>query len=100
MTAEGLVYAYNKLYQFLNLKNKPDLGLTIIVTPQWMFVATIYDAYHVENFRNDRDFPVYLDGFAYAGILNLQTVSKKWPATASSATLEHLPLTALKTQAS
>jgi hypothetical protein len=37
----GLKHAFEKLSSFLGLKNKPDLGLTIIVSPQWMFVATL-----------------------------------------------------------
>lgn len=29
--------------------------------------------------------PVYLDGFAYSGIMNIQTKSNGWPTTASAA---------------
>jgi hypothetical protein len=41
MNSNGLKYAFDKLSTFLGLKNKPDIGLTIIVSPQWMFVASI-----------------------------------------------------------
>ena len=72
LNVEGLLYAYNKLANFLNLRNNGDIGLTIIVTPSWMFVAQLTQPYHVESKRGQRDFPVYLDGLSYAGILNLQ----------------------------
>lgn len=74
MNANGLKYAFDKLSTFLGLKNKPDIGLTIIVSPQWIFVATLSQEYHVETKRGERDFPVFLDGFAFAGIMNLQTI--------------------------
>lgn len=41
LNVEGLCYAYNKLANFLNFRNKPDLGITIIVSPSWMFVAQL-----------------------------------------------------------
>ena len=53
--------------------------MTLIVSPNWMFLAQMVQPYHYEQ---DLDIPgadlengigVYLDGFAYAGILNLQT---------------------------
>lgn len=46
-----------------------------------MFVATMTGPY-IQN----KGMPVYLDGFAYAGLFNIQTVEKEWPATAG---LEH-----------
>lgn len=41
MNPEGLQYGYKKLFNFLGLGNKPEVGLTLIVAPQWMFMATI-----------------------------------------------------------
>ena len=29
--------------------------------------------------------PMYLDGFAFLGLVNLQTIEKNWPETAGSA---------------
>lgn len=49
----------------------------MIVTPKWMFVATITGPYTKHN-----DVPVYVDAYAYCGILNVQTTMKVWPATA------------------
>lgn len=81
LNADTLKYGYKKIYNFLQLNRTPDAGLTLILTPQWMFVAPIYEPYHRERFLEDlanKDLeggiPVYLDGFAYAGILNIQPV--------------------------
>lgn len=41
MTSDGLQSAYRKLSSFLLLKEKLDMGVTCIVTPNWMFLATI-----------------------------------------------------------
>jgi hypothetical protein len=41
MSSDGLQLGYRKIVQFLSLKEQPELGVTIIVTPQWMFVSTI-----------------------------------------------------------
>lgn len=49
MTIEGLKYAYNKLYSFLGLKSNPDVGLTVIVAPQFMFACPIGQPYHTET---------------------------------------------------
>ena len=75
---EGLTYGYKRMYQFLDFKeDKKQFGLTIIVTPKWMFLAAINQPYHNETKLNipghdiDGGVPVYLDGFAYAGVINL-----------------------------
>jgi hypothetical protein len=39
LNVDGMVYAYQKLATFLNLRNLTDVGITIIVSPSWMFVA-------------------------------------------------------------
>ena len=70
MAAEGLKYAFKKIAEFLRLPEMAPhgVGLTVIVTPVWMFVAILNDPYHVEP---ETELPLYLDGFAYAGIYNL-----------------------------
>ena len=54
-------------------------GVTLIVTPVWMFLGVISQPYHVDP---NTEIPLYLDGFAYAGIMTLQEVNQVWPATA------------------
>ena len=78
LTEEGLVYGYNKCMGFLRLKQRPEIGISVIVAPKWMFVAVLSGPYtHTKDEQ-----PVYLDGFAFAGLVSLQTVTSKWPATA------------------
>jgi len=39
---DGLTYGYKRMFAFLELTEEQlALGLTIIVTPQWMFLATV-----------------------------------------------------------
>ena len=52
--------------------------MTVLVTPKWFFVAVLTQPYT----RAPTGFPVYLDGFDFAGLLSLQTAEKTWPATA------------------
>ena len=47
-TVEGLRYVYGKLYSFMNLSDNADIGITLILTPNWMFLAPIYQPYHKE----------------------------------------------------
>lgn len=54
-----------------------EAGLTIIVSPNWMFVATLTGPYTRHNGH-----PVYVDPYAYVGIMNIQNTVKVWPATA------------------
>lgn len=54
-----------------------DVGVTVIVTPKWLFVATLTGPYTYNH-----GMPVYIDGYAYTGIINVQDVEKVWPATA------------------
>lgn len=78
LTEGGLVYGYNKAMNFLRLKERPDVGITVIITGSWMFVGLLTGPYTI----NTSGCPVYLDGFSFAGLVSLQTVDKKWPATA------------------
>lgn len=77
LKAEPLISTYRKIYTLLNLEHHVDVGITIIVTPKWMFVATLTGPY-----TEFAGMPVYLDGYAYTGILNVQITEKVWPATA------------------
>lgn len=61
----------------LGLDRLPEVGVTIIVTPKWMFVATLTGPY-----THHQGMPVYIDGYAYTGIINVQNTEKDWPATA------------------
>jgi len=78
LTEEGLAYGYNKCATFLRLKERPDIGLTLIVGPKWMFVSVLAGPYT----KNSSGNPVFLDGFSFAGLVSLQTVTSEWPATA------------------
>lgn len=84
LTEGGLVYGYNKAMNFLRLKDRPDVGLTCIVTGRWMFVGILTAPYTT----NSNGHPVYLDGFSFSGLVSLQTVEAKWPATAGLETHE------------
>lgn len=46
LSSDGLIYGYKRMFGFLGLADKPHLGLTVIVTPKWMFLASIQEAYH------------------------------------------------------
>jgi hypothetical protein len=87
MNQDGLFFAYKKMFGFLGLNHHRNYGITLIVSPNWMFLGQIEQPYHLEK---DLDVPganledgigIYLDGFAHAGILNLQTQVQKWPET-------------------
>jgi hypothetical protein len=71
-----------------------------------MFLGALEQPYHKED---QLDVPgrgleggvgVFLDGFAYSGIINLQEVSQVWPATAGVGFEAHEALAALHTQSS
>ena len=99
MTSDGLMAAYRKITNFLGFKDKLDMGVTCIVTPNWMFVATIQGPYHTQLDADDREIPVYHDGFSYAGIVNIQNIEQAWPATAGIGHQQHGILDSLKKQA-
>lgn len=82
LKADSLTAGFNKCYSYLNLDNHPgiiinpitlpiDVGLTLVVTPRWMFVATLTRPYTYHQ-----GMPVYVDGYAYTGILNVQVTEK------------------------
>jgi hypothetical protein len=81
LTDSLLTHSYSKLLTSLNFDHIPasDLtfGMTIIVTPKWMFISVLNSAY-----TTYRGMPVYPDGYAYAGLINMQEIEEEWPATA------------------
>lgn len=67
--------AYKKLYEKLDLDEKPNVGLTLVVTPEWMLAATIEQANQYVSATDENgepleeNVPIFLDGLAYAGIV-------------------------------
>lgn len=90
LSEDGLVYAYSKCAGFLRLKQRPDVGITVLLSPKWMFVTPMTQPY---TFNAGK--PVYLDGYAFAGLVNLQVTEKVWPATADLVDDTHTVLGAL-----
>lgn len=70
--------AYKRCSEFLRLPTKPDVGVTVIVSPRWFFLALLTQPYADAPNGN----PCYLDGFDFTGLVSLQTTSVTWPATA------------------
>ena len=66
-TETGLAFAFGVCKDFLRLKTRPDLGFTVIVSNQWMFVGVLTAPYCVSA----KGFPVYLDGFSFTGLVSL-----------------------------
>ena len=108
VSRDELNYTYKKICAFLGLHTNQDTGITVIVTPQWMFVGVIHQPYHIEPeikapSGEDEDverheLTLFLDGFAYAGVVNLQQVNKVWPATADGTDCSHTVIGALTKQ--
>ena len=71
-----------------------------------MFLAQITQPYHREpspsievvGSEQEGGLPVYHDGFAYSGIVNLQTINAKWPATAGKNEEQHTIIGSLNKQ--
>ena len=78
LSEEGLSFGYNKCLGFLQLRSRQEVGITVIVSPKWMFVGLLTNPYTT----NSNGSPVFLDGFCFSGLVSLQTVEKTWPATA------------------
>ena len=77
LSSEGLIYSYTKCAVFLGLKDEEHVGVTVLLSKKWMMVTTIEQPYMVASDGN----PCYLDGVAYAGLVQLQEVEKVWPET-------------------
>ena len=74
----GFQYSFNLCRDFLRLRTRPEVGLTVIVSTRWIFVSVITQPYTF----SEHGYPVYLDGFSFAGLVSLQNPVPKWPATA------------------
>lgn len=70
LSSEGLVYSYTKCGVFLGLKDEEHSGVTVVLSKKWMMVAQIEAPY----MHSSEEYPCYLDGFAYAGLVQLQEV--------------------------
>ena len=103
-TVDELKMGYKKLANFLGFDENQDCGFTLIVAPQWMFMCPIYQPYHLESqidiFGADLEggVPLYHDGFAYAGILNIQDMQQQWPETSGIGNKQHTALESLTLQ--
>jgi len=85
MTESGLQFAFNNCRDFLRLKTRPELGFTVILTNEWIFVSILTQPYTTSA----HGYPVYLDGFAFAGLVSLQNSVPSWPATAGLVDNKH-----------
>ena len=70
---------YMKVCDELQLEKARDIGLTIILHQNWMFVAPLTDPYI--TMENGLD--LFIDPFAYAGIMNIHVKGRyEWPQAA------------------
>jgi hypothetical protein len=67
VSAEGLNYAFNKISNFLALKEEEKAGLTVLITNHWILVALVEQPYY----KTASQMPCFLDGFAYAGYFRI-----------------------------
>ena len=74
----GIQVVYAKCADFMRFKSRPDVGMTVLVSPKWMFVCPITQPYAHSSLGH----PVYLDGLSLAGLVSLQVTEAVWPATA------------------
>mmetsp|Transcript_15013 Transcript_15013/g.20384 ORF Transcript_15013/g.20384 Transcript_15013/m.20384 type:complete len:89 (+) Transcript_15013:1597-1863(+) len=65
--ATQIVEVYIRCSQFLRLETRPDIGLTVLMSPRWFFVGILTQPYCTSPSGN----PVYLDGFDFAGLFSL-----------------------------
>ena len=63
----GLQSVYMKCAEFLRFKSRPDVGMTVLIAPRWMFVCLVTQPYAHTSHGN----PVYLDGLSFAGLVTL-----------------------------
>lgn len=67
ITPEALKYGYSKCATFLGITDAEKDGLTLLITPKWIMLVSLAAPYLI----SEADYPVYLDGFAFAGLINL-----------------------------
>ena len=77
LSSEGLVYSYTKCAVFLGLKDEETSGVSVLLSKKWMLVSQLEKPY----METGAGLPVYLDGLAYAGLVQLQEVISEWPNT-------------------
>ena len=94
LSSEGLIYSYTKCAVFLGLKDEEQAGVTVLLTKKWMLVTPIEKPY----MHSAEDYPCYLDGFAYAGLVQLQQVQQNWPQTVANSAQEKTVFGAMKEQ--
>ena len=59
--------SYLRCASFLQLDNRPNVGVTVVISMKWYFLAVVNQPYaHAENGN-----PVYLDGFDFTGLMTL-----------------------------
>lgn len=80
---------WKKASEILRFQERPDVGVTCLVTKRWIFVGIVTQPYlnlpaplDTQGTYMEEPVPVYLDGLAYAGLVSLQTQQLSWPATA------------------
>ena len=78
MNEEGLSYAYSKCANFMRFKTRPDVGLTILITPKWFFCTLLTQPYCNAPDGN----PVFMNGLDFCGLFSLQLIEEVYPATA------------------
>lgn len=66
--------AYNTLSRYLKFEKVPNLGATILLTEDWMFVALL--SHPITKVKN---IPVFIDPLAYVGIMNVNIEEFDWP---------------------
>ena len=69
---------YKRCAEFLRFSTRPDIGVSVIISPRWFFLGILTQPYcHAPNGN-----PVYLDGFDFSGLVSLQDTVITWPGTA------------------
>lgn len=74
----SLVTDYMKISEELEFEKVKNLGITIILHTNWMFVAPLMTPY--TKMENGMD--LFIDPFSYGGIMNFHISKKEWPQTA------------------
>ena len=74
----GIQCVFAKCADFMRFKSRPDVGMTVLISPKWIFVGLLTQPYATSSLGH----PVYLDGLSFAGLVSLQVTDAVWPATA------------------
>lgn len=75
----SLLTDYMKISEELKFESTKDVGLTIILHKDWMFVAPLIDPYM--TMENGMD--LFIDPFSYAGVMNIHIKGRhEWPQAA------------------